>query len=74
MTTITKLNSFQKHVLDMMANVDETQQKEISNLLATYFAQKSFDLADELWDKGIIGEETIEQWKQEHMRTPYNEQ
>lgn len=38
-----------------------------------YFAQKAIDAADELWDKGLIDENTIEQWKHEHMRTPYSE-
>ena len=36
-------------------------------------AQKAIDAADELWDKGLIDENTIEQWKHEHMRTPYSE-
>ena len=56
-----------------MANVDENQQMEISTLLANYFAQKAFDAADALWDSGMIGERTIEEWKHEHMRTPYHE-
>ena len=50
------LNKYQKHVVDIMAHVDEVQQMEISNLIANYFAQKAFDAADELWDKGVIGE------------------
>ena len=37
------------------------------------FAQKAIDAANELWDKGLIDENTIEQWKHEHMRTPYSE-
>ena len=36
-------------------------------------AQKAIDAADELWDKGLIDENTIEQWKYEHMRTTYSE-
>jgi len=31
-------------------------------------AQKEID---SLWDEGIINEKTIEQWGEEHMRTPY---
>lgn len=56
-----------------MAKVDETQQMEISHLLADYFAERAFDAADELWNRGMIGEQTIEEWKQEHMRTPYHD-
>ena len=37
-----------------------------------YFAQKAIDAAAELWNKGLIDENTIEQWKHEHMRTPYS--
>ena len=72
MQTVT-LNQYQKHVVDLMANVDETQQMEISSLLANYFAKKAFDAADALWDTGMIREQTIEEWKHEHMRTPYHE-
>ena len=61
----TTLNQYQRHVVDLMANVDEEQQMEISNLLAHYFAQKAFDAADELWSSGVIGEKTIEEWKNE---------
>lgn len=61
-----RVNSYQKHVVELMANVDENQQMEISNLLANYFAQKAFDAADALWDNGTIGEQTIEEWKHEH--------
>jgi len=25
-----------------------------------------------LWDEGVINEQVIEQWGQEHMRTPYH--
>lgn len=73
MQTTATLNQYQQHVVDMMSSVDESQQMEISNLLADYFAQKAFDAADELWDKGLVSEQTIEDWKHEHMRTPYHD-
>lgn len=67
------LNKYQERVVSLMANVNEEQQMEIFDLLAHYFAEKAFDEADKLWDDGIIGEQTIEEWKNEHMRTPYEE-
>ena len=57
------LNKYQERVVSLMANVNEEQQMEISDLLAHYFAEKAFDEADKLWDDGIIGEQTIEEWK-----------
>ena len=44
-------------------NGDETE--------AHYFALKAQKAIDKLWDEGVINEETIEQWGEEHMRTPY---
>ena len=74
MTTITSLNKYQQRVVELMSNVNSDQQMaEITELLSGYFAQKAIDAANELWDKGLIDEETIEQWKHEHMRTPYSE-
>ena len=57
------LNKYQERVVSLMANVNEEQQMEISDLLAHSFAEKAFDEADMLWDDGIIGEQTIEKWK-----------
>jgi hypothetical protein len=39
--------------------------------VARFFAQKAQKAIDDLWDKGYINDETIEQWGAEHMRTPY---
>ena len=38
---------------------------------ADYFAQRAEDDIDRLWDEGILSEEVMEEWKTEHMRTPY---
>ena len=35
------------------------------------FAQKAIREADKLWSEGVINENTIEEWKHEHMRTGY---
>ena len=51
----------------------EEDLKEFKNLIAHFFAQKAQVAIDELWDKGIINEDTIEQWGKEHMRTPYRQ-
>lgn len=50
----------------------EAELNEFKNLLAHYFAQKAQKAIDALWDDGIINADTIEQWGQEHMRTPYH--
>ena len=40
-------------------------------MLARYFAQKAQKAIDALWDEGVINDETIKAWGEEHMRTPY---
>ena len=40
-------------------------------MLAKYFAQKAQKAIDALWDKGVIDNDTIKSWGEEHMRTPY---
>ena len=34
-------------------------------------AQKAIREADKLWNESVINENTIEEWKHEHMRTGY---
>ena len=40
-------------------------------MLSRYFAQKAEKEIDKLWDEGVINDTVIENWKAEHMRTPY---
>lgn len=49
----------------------EAELNEFKSVLAHYFALKVQKAIDKLWDEGVINEETIEQWGEEHMRTPY---
>ena len=61
----------------VLLNKDKIDEQDHDNYTyptdSRYFAQKAIDAANELWDKGLIDEETIEQWMHEHMRTPYSE-
>jgi len=49
----------------------EADLNEFKDLVAHFFAEKAQKAIDALWDKGIINEDTINQWGAEHMRTPY---
>jgi hypothetical protein len=50
----------------------EAELNEFKSVLAHYFAMKAQKAIDKLWDEGVINEETIEKWGEEHMRTPYS--
>lgn len=69
----TVFNAAQLQILDLMSYVesDETLD-EIKDMLSSYFAQKAEKEIDKLWDSGKINNAIIEDWKNEHMRTPYN--
>lgn len=62
----------QLELMNALNNIrSEAELNEFKDLVARFFAQKAQKAIDELWDKGVINEETIEQWGAEHMRTPY---
>lgn len=49
----------------------EAEYLDFRNLLARYFADKAQKAIDAMWDKGDITEQTIEDWGNIKMRTPY---
>lgn len=69
----TVFNAAQLQILDLMSYVEsEDTLNEIKDMLSSYFAQKAEKAIDKLWESGKINNNTIEEWKLEHMRTPYN--
>ena len=62
----------QLELMNALNNINsEAELNEFKDLVAHFFAQKAQKAIDDLWDKGVINEDTIEQWGAEHMRTPY---
>lgn len=69
----TVLNAAQLEILDLMSYINSDEAlNEIKDMLSSYFAQKAENAIDKLWDSAEINGNVIEQWKHEHMRTPYN--
>ncbi len=48
----------------------EAELNEFKDLVAHFFAAKAQKEIDALWDKGIINEDTINQWGQRTWRNP----
>ena len=62
----------QLELLNAVANITtEGDLNEFKNLIARFFANIAQREMDSLWDSGIINANTIEEWGNEHMRTPY---
>lgn len=68
----TPFTPFQIEMLELVSKVNsEREMSDIRQILGQYFAKRAEDAMDRLWDEGIINEEVVEGWKNEHMRTPY---
>ncbi len=65
---------FQIEMLELTSRVSsEEEMQDIRRMLGLYFAKQAEDALDRLWDEGILNEDVMEQWKNEHMRTPYKQ-
>ena len=68
----TNLSIGQLHILEMMNRCrTEKSLKQLKKLLFDFYAKEAVAEADRLWEAGVINEDKIEEWGQEHMRTPY---
>ena len=62
----------QLDVLNVVRGIKtDAEYREFRNLLARYFADKAQRAIDAMWERGEINEETIEEWGNTKMRTPY---
>ncbi|MBR6082442.1 MAG: hypothetical protein IKP62_05915 [Salinivirgaceae bacterium] len=62
----------QLELMDALNNIStEAELNEFKDMVALFFAQKAQKAIDAMWDNGEIDENTINQWGNEHMRTPY---
>ena len=65
---------FQIEMLELVSRVtSEVEMQDIRRMLGQYFAKRAEDALDRLWDVGVLNEQVMEEWKHEHMRTPYKQ-
>ena len=63
---------FQIEMLELVSRVSsEVEMQDIRRMLGQYFAKRAEDALDRLWDEGVLNDKVMEEWKSEHMRTPY---
>ncbi len=66
------LSNLQLELLRVFSfDLSEAELLEIKALLANHFAQKVTSEMDVLFEANQWGEEKIEEWANEHMRTQY---
>ena len=65
---------FQIEMLELASRVSsEAEMQDIRRMLGQYFAKRAEDAIDRLWDEGVLNDNVMEEWKSEHMPTPYKQ-
>jgi hypothetical protein len=52
--------------------IDDSQLLEIKKMLTDYFVKKVSDGMDKLFEENGWDDSKLDEWSDEHMRTPYN--
>lgn len=67
-----KLTNLQIELVKLFAyQIPDNQLLEIKDLLAKYFAEAASKEMDKLWEENQWNDQTMEDWLNEHNRTPY---
>ena len=70
----TPFTPFQIEMLELISRVtSEAEMRDIRRMLGQYFAKQAEDAIDRLWEEGVLNDGVMEEWKKEHMRTPYKQ-
>ena len=71
-TIMSYLQLAQLEVLNAVKGINnQADFNDFRDMIARYFAQKAQQAIDVMWDQGSINEQVVENWGNEHMRTPY---
>ena len=69
-----KLTNLQIELVKLFAyQVEDSQLLEIKDILARYFAAEATKEMDKLWQQNAWTNDTMNEWANTHMRTPYND-
>ena len=65
---------FQIEMLELVSRVSsEVEMQDIRRMLGQNFAKRAEDALDRQRDEGVLNDKVMEEWKSEHMRTPYKQ-
>ena len=67
-----KLTNLQLELLKTFSyQLNQQQLTDIKNLLGNYFAEQTTQEMDKLWEQNNWNDDTMTEWANEHLRTPY---
>ena len=68
----TQLNPAQLNVLSLMAYIDtEQEQQELQDMLLQFYRKKTDKLLLQFQKEHRITQDTLDEWANQHERTPY---
>ncbi len=69
-----KLTNLQIELVKMFEyQLEEQQLLQVKDLLARYFAEEASKEMDKLWVENGWTNQTMHEWANEHLRTPYKD-
>ena len=72
-TGATQLNPAQLNILRLMSYIDtEQEQNELQDILLQFYRQKIDRLLLQFQKENNITQQTLDDWSNQHERTPYN--
>ena len=67
-----QLNPVQLNILNLMSYIDtEQEQKELQDILLQFYRVKADNLLRQFQKEKGITQETLDEWSNQHERTPY---
>ena len=70
-----KLTNAQLEVVQLFSlNLSDEELQELKRILIVYKAARLLRKADEVWETNKWSQETMDQFLQSHLRTPYKSQ
>lgn len=73
MNQLSTVSPAQYEVLNMLSCITEEEDiRDLKQVIVEFLNTRLQKEIDKLWDEGKISEEILEEWRHEHMRTPYN--
>lgn len=72
MLQLNTMNEAQMMILESFAGAtDEQELNDLMDVIRDFYARRLEAEMNRLWDNGTLNQETLDQLKDEHLRTPY---
>ena len=70
--SVETMNASQMMILESFAGAqDEQELNALMDVLRNFYATRLEAEMQRLWDEGTLDQKTLDQLRQEHLRTPY---